>query len=254
MCFRHDAVPPIAPVSGAAVTHERLHLTAADGTDFVAFEALSDSPGRAAGIVILPDVRGLFTFYEELALRFAEIGYDAVAIDYFGRTADDPPRPADFDWTDDISATSQEGIRQDVAAAIARLRRDNSGRKIFTIGFCFGGSNSWQQAANGHGLSGAIGFYGNPIREGVPQGAPGVASRASEMECPILALMAGADPGIPPGLVHEFQLALDAAGVESEVVTYAGAPHSFFDRDYDAYAGDSADAWERVQTFIAANE
>ena len=32
-------------------------------------------------------MRGLYRFYEELALRFAERGYPAVAIDYFGRTA-----------------------------------------------------------------------------------------------------------------------------------------------------------------------
>ena len=37
-------------------------------------------------MVILPDVRGLYRFYEELALRFAERGIAAVAFDYFGRT------------------------------------------------------------------------------------------------------------------------------------------------------------------------
>ena len=48
-------------------------------------------------MLILPDVRGLFTFYEELALRFAEAGVAALAIDYFGRTAGTAARGADFD-------------------------------------------------------------------------------------------------------------------------------------------------------------
>jgi carboxymethylenebutenolidase len=252
MCFAHDAVPPIPPVQGAAITHERLHLTAADGTRFVAFEALSDAPGQGPGVVILPDVRGLFTFYEELALRFAELGYDAVAIDYFGRTADDPPRSPDFDWSDDVMATTQEGIRQDVAAAIARLRAADADRKIFTVGFCFGGSNSWHQAASGHGLAGAVGFYGHPLREGFPQGAPAVAARVGDMECPILGLMGGDDPGIPDDAVEEYRGALDAAGVENEIVIYPGAPHSFFDRKADTFAAESADAWARVTAFVAA--
>lgn len=254
MCFTHDAVPPIPTVQGAAITHQRLHLAAADSTRFVAFEALSEDSGQGAGVVVLPDVRGLFTFYEELALRFAELGYDTIAIDYFGRTADDPPRSADFDWTDDVRATTHEGIRQDVAAAITRLRANDADRKIFTIGFCFGGSNSWHQAANGHGLSGAIGFYGHPGREGLPGGAPSVASRVDEVECPILGLMGGDDPGIPGDVIDEYRRALDAVGIENEIITYPGAPHSFFDREYEAFADESADAWERVLAFIASNE
>jgi len=241
-------------VAGAAFTNKRLHLVAADATLFVAFEALSDLPGEGSGIVVLPDVRGLFSFYEELALRFAELGYDSIAIDYFGRTAGDPPRPVDFDWTDDVKATTQEGIQQDVAAAIVRLRKENPERKIFTIGFCFGGSNSWHQAANGHRLSGAIGFYGNPARAGVPSGAPSVGSRVAEMDCPILGLMGGADPGIPVEMVDAFRRSLDAAGVTNEIITYDDAPHSFFDRSYEEHAAESADAWARVTSFISANE
>jgi carboxymethylenebutenolidase len=33
-------------------------------------------------------------------------------------------------------------------------------------------------------------------------------------------------------------------------VTYDGAPHSFFDRKYDDFADESADAWKRVLEFI----
>ncbi|MCA9823501.1 MAG: dienelactone hydrolase family protein, partial [Dehalococcoidia bacterium] len=86
MCFPHDARPPITPISGAAVDSEDLVLTSKDGTKFAAFVARSENPS-GAGMVILPDVRGLFPFYEELALRFAEEGINAVAFDFFGRTA-----------------------------------------------------------------------------------------------------------------------------------------------------------------------
>ncbi len=86
MCFDLDSRPPIAPIAGGAMDHEDLVLTAADGNQLSAFRARANAP-TGAGIVILPDVRGLHPYYEELALRFAEAGVDAVAIDYFGRTA-----------------------------------------------------------------------------------------------------------------------------------------------------------------------
>jgi carboxymethylenebutenolidase len=37
------------------------------------------------------------------------------------------------------------------------------------------------------------------------------------------------------------------------VVTYPGAPHSFFDRKAEDFADVSADAWERVLSFIRTN-
>ncbi|HVD42846.1 MAG TPA: hypothetical protein VNB58_04015, partial [Gaiellaceae bacterium] len=95
MCFELDSVPPIPVIRGAAVSHEDLVLEAGDGNRFAAFAAAPDEPGDVGG-VILPDVRGLYRFYEELALRFAERGISAVALDYFGRTAGAAKRGDDF--------------------------------------------------------------------------------------------------------------------------------------------------------------
>jgi hypothetical protein len=86
MCFDLDSRPPIIPIAGGALDSSELVLDAADGNRFRAFRARA-STANGAGIVILPDVRGLHPYYEELALRFAESGVDALAIDYFGRTA-----------------------------------------------------------------------------------------------------------------------------------------------------------------------
>ena len=62
--------------------------------------------------------------------------------------------------------------------------------------------------------------------------------------------MGGADPGIPAEDDARSTQALDAAGVEHEVVTYDGAPHSFFDRKQEEFAAASEDAWGRVLEFI----
>jgi len=247
MCFDADSTPPIPVIAGAAVSHDDLVLTSADGTQFAAFLATPDEPA-ATGVVILPDVRGLYRFYEELALRFAERGHAALAIDYFGRTAGAEKRDDEFEYMPHVEQTTGAGIQSDVAAAVARLRVDGAGA-IFTVGFCFGGRNSWLSAASGHELRGAVGFYGRP-GEG-RDGSPGPIQRAAEMECPVLALQAGDDQHITAADNQAFDEALDDAGIEHEVVSYGGAPHSFFDRKYEEFATQSADAWRRTLEFIA---
>jgi carboxymethylenebutenolidase len=245
VCFELDSLPPVRVVAGAAVSHDDLVLEAADGARFAAFAAVPDEP-VGIGVVVMPDVRGLYRFYEELALRFAERGYHAVAIDYFGRTAGVGKREDDFPYREHVDRTTPEGIQADVGVAVAQLRGSCSA--VFTVGFCFGGRNSWLAAAAGHGLAGAVGFYGRPGPG--RDGSPGPAQRAGEIEAPILGLMGGADEAITADDVAEFQRALAAADVEHELVTYEGAPHSFFDRRYEQFAGASEDAWQRVLAFL----
>jgi carboxymethylenebutenolidase len=249
VCFELDSSPPIPVISGAAVSHDDLVLQSADGTRFSAFAAVPDEPPRA-GVVVLPDVRGLYRFYEELALRLGERGMAAVAVDYFGRTAGASKRGDDFEYMAHVQQTTADGVQADVAAAVAHLRSPAGGScaSVFTLGFCMGGRHSWLAAAGGHGLAGAIGFYGRP---GVgSDGTPGPAQRAGELRAPILALMGGADQGIPAEDVAAFEQALREAGVEHEVVSYDGAPHSFFDRKQEEFAGASEDAWRRVLAFV----
>jgi len=252
MCYPFDAQPPEAPGAQADIQEQDLVLQSADGTKFAAFAA---RPGQTTGqgIVVLPDIRGLFGFYEELARGFARQGISAVAIDYFGRTAGVSKRDADFPWGEHIPQTKMDQITADTGAAVALLRSPEGGActDIFTVGFCFGGAASWLQAAGGHGLAGVIGFYGRPGPG--RDGAPGPAARAAEFTCPVLALMGGADQGIPPEQVAELRTALETAGVPHEVIVYDGAPHSFFDRAYKEFEDASKDAWQRVLAFINAH-
>src|SRR5262249_3929573 len=173
-------------------------------------------------------------------LRFAERGYTAVAFDYFGRTAGAERRGDDFEYMPHVQQATVESVQADTAAAVELLRQRGIDR-IFTVGFCFGGRQSWLAAASGNALRGAIGFYGRPAD---------ATERAGEIDAPILALQAGADQNITAEDNEAFDSALTDAGVEHEVVTYDGAPHSFFDRKQKEFAAASEDAWNRVLAFI----
>jgi carboxymethylenebutenolidase len=149
-----------------------------------------------------------------------------------------------------VERTTSAGVQADAAAAIAWLRSPEGGsfRRVVSVGFCFGGRNSWLAAASGHGLVGAVGFYGRPGP--ACDGSSGPTQRAGDSECPILALQARADANITAEHNAAYDAALTAAGVEREIVTYPGAPHSFFDRKQDEFAADSEDAWNRTLAFF----
>jgi carboxymethylenebutenolidase len=241
MCYSDDARPPLPPIGGAAADQGDMHLTAADGNTLMAYFARAAQP-TGAGMVVMPDVRGLHGFYKELAQRFAEAGIDAVAIDYFGRTAGDEPRDEGFEYRPHVEKTTPDGVAADVRAAVEFFRSGQMGdvRAVFTVGFCYGGAQSWRQSAAGHGLAGCIGFYGVParVRDAVPR-----------MESPLLLLVAGAD-FTPQEEFQKFDGELTEAGVPHRMVVYPGAPHSFFDRTFEEHREACEDAWRQVLDFV----
>ena len=98
-------------------------------------------------------------------------------------------------------------------------------------------------------LSGVIGFYAGMSRK-FGGANKTLLEEAGNIKYPALGLFGGDDPGIPEKQVHEFDEGLDRAGVAHEIVIYPGAPHSFFDRRATDFANASADAWQRVLSFI----
>ncbi|HET9681617.1 MAG TPA: dienelactone hydrolase family protein [Candidatus Limnocylindrales bacterium] len=251
MCFDADSHPPIEPIAGGALDHETITLMGADGAPFRAFQARPVSPS-GAGILILPDVRGLHPFFEELSLRFAEHGITALALDYFGRTAGTERRDPEFEYRPHVEQTRWEHLAGDIRAGAAHLRSmEPAPRALFATGFCMGGRLASDAATLGLGLAGAIPFYGWPIGDS-GNGSPAPADVAGEIECPILAIYGGADQGIGAEVRSAYDAALAKAGVEHRTIVYPGAPHSFFDRKAAEFADASEAAWRETLGFIEA--
>ena len=255
MCFEFDARPPELPdgravIAGGAAA-ESLILTAGDGNQFAA--ALAESPAPSGpGVVILPDIRGLYRFYVELAERFAAAGHHAIALDYFGRTAGAEERDEGFEWKPHVAATTIEGVQTDLAAARAALAERTGAGQFASVGFCFGGSHSlWAGANENLGLDAVVGFYPGLNAKDRP-GRPNLVTDSDQIKLPLLALFGGADENIPPADREAFDAGLERAGVDHEIVVYPGAPHSFFDRKQEEFGEASTDAWTRVLDFLAA--
>jgi carboxymethylenebutenolidase len=242
MCYSNQARPPLPPITGGSTDDHDLVLTAKDGNRFGAYVARAEKP-TGAGIVVMPDVRGLHPFYKELATQFAGNGIDAVVMDYFGRTAGIGERSDDFDYKAHIPQTKRETVAADCASCVEFLQSKHGGSvsSVFTVGFCFGGAMSWRQSADQPGLSGAIGFYGRPamVQEAIPQ-----------MKAPLLLLIAGEDQATPQEDFVKFDQELTQARVPHQKVVYQGAPHSFFDRSFAQHKEACEDAWRQMLSFI----
>ena len=218
MCFDDQARPPAPPVTGIVSEHGEVHLQSADGNLFGAYYAYPTLRAQN-GVVVMPDVRGLHSFYQELAQRFAEVGLLSVAIDYFGRTAGIGPRDGGFPYREHADEVQPGQVDLDVAAAVAWLRSDldHDVASVFTVG-----------------------FYGRPSL---------VTYRLPDLEAPLLMLAAGQDE-TPVEEVERFAEQVREAGVEAELYVYPDAPHSFFDRTFSEHEAACADAWLRVLAFI----
>ena len=261
MCFEFDARPPqvpadrVIPALAGGASAERVTLRSEDGTAFAAAFAQCPDPVGGPAVIVLPDVRGLYRFYVELAERFVTAGYHAIAFDYFGRTAGDAERDEHFEFWPHVMQTSPATVQAEIAAARDFVRERTGATSFVTVGFCFGGAHSLLAGTNPElGLDAVISFYGtlHPRRRGLDNpDFPSPIDHLDEIRTPTLALFGGADEGIPPEDVEALDAALSANGVAHEIHTYPGAPHSFFDRSFEEHAEASADAWRRVLDFLA---
>ena len=62
MCVDNDSRPPIHPIAGGSAGSHDLRLRSADGTKFMAYAVRAAKP-TGAGMVVIPDVRGLHPYY-----------------------------------------------------------------------------------------------------------------------------------------------------------------------------------------------
>jgi carboxymethylenebutenolidase len=178
---------------------------------------------------------------------------NAIAFDYFGRTAGLDKRGDDFPYRDHVPLAKAETIQADITASIAHLKGAAGAKRVFVLGFCMGGRVAFNASADQKGIAGVVGFYG---RLGARPGEEGTtpADRAKKMSAPVLGLMGGADPGIPETEVRAFESALKDAKVKNHIEIYPGAPHSFFDRTFNEHKEACEDAWRRAIAFMKTGD
>jgi carboxymethylenebutenolidase len=230
------------------VTFER------DGDTLRGYLASPATGGPFPAIVLIPDVRGLYEHYRDVARRFADEGALTLAVDLYSREGAPnlPDMAAVFRW---ISELPDPRVLADLSAAVDYLatRSDVRARAIAITGFCMGGQYALMAACSIPRLAACVSWYGMlryaQTNERKPESPLAMAPR---LGCPYLGLFGEEDGVIPLPDVEELRGILTRAGKRFEIKTYPGAGHAFFnDTRADAYRPEAAaDAWRRCVAFF----
>jgi carboxymethylenebutenolidase len=213
------------------------------------------SEGVHPGIVVIHDVWGLQDHYRDVAGRFADAGFAALAVNLYRRDAElkisDPGR-----W---IRALDDGRVLADVQAAIDFLGGHDAvgGKPVGVVGFCMGGMYAMLAAVSCRDLAAAVPFYGMlSDAHGLLAPQPGEPRKpnvpldvAHSLRCPTLAFFGEDDAFIPLADVRAFEAKLSD---EHRVVVYAGAGHAFLnDTRAEMYRPEAArDAWDQTLAWL----
>jgi carboxymethylenebutenolidase len=231
------------------------------GGDAVAgYLARPRDEGRRPGLIVVHEAFGLNEHIRDVARRFANLGYHALAPDLHTREGTPPE--------DDLEAVvaamrAQPDARvvADLEGAVAFLRGlPAASARVGAIGFCSGGRQTLLLACSTETLDAAVDCWGGsilsatPDAETTPERPVPVIALADRLGCPAL-LVAGAEDANPsPADVRAFADAARTAGREAEVDVYDDAGHAFFADYRPTYRPEAAARlWPHVLAFLDAH-
>jgi len=233
------SVAPSVARAGESVTYD------IDGEAFEGYRA--DADGGTKGLVlVIHDWDGLTDYERTRADMLAALGYDAFALDLYGkgnRPTDTGAKKAETAKLYDNRARMRKLILGGLAEA-----RNGADRDTVVMGYCFGGAAVLELARSGEAenVAGYATFHGGlttPEGESYPPDTR-----------PILVMHGGADTSITMDDVAALSGDLETAKVPYEIQVYSGAPHAFTNFDSARYQKRADDlSWAAFQDFLATN-
>src|SRR6478672_6303682 len=188
---------------------QTIELSTADGPIDV-FEAVPDGAQPKAAIIVIQEAFGVNDHIEDVARRFADQGYHAVAPAIFHRAGGGTAPYDDFAKVLPLfEGLTDDGLLSDVDAARAHLHDAGfEDDHIGIVGFCFGGRVTFLVSLH-RSLGAGVGFYGGGIVSArFPQFPPLIDSSAT-LQTPWLGLFGDADESIPVDDVERLRTTLD---------------------------------------------
>jgi carboxymethylenebutenolidase len=228
---------------------ERVALAVSDGTTMHAEVARPRAPGTTPGLLVFQDAYGVNDQLREIARRFADLGFTAIAPELYHRTRHG--LVGAYDGSDDAlrnrgkSDLSAAGTSADIQATYDWLAREAgvATDRIAAVGFCMGGRTVFVANAQVP-LRAAISFYGGGI-------APGLLDRAPDQHGRLLMFWGGLDKHIKAEQRRAVDDALTAAGKDHAHVVFSKADHGFFGHHQPPYNPDAAHvAWATLVDFL----
>lgn len=194
-------------------------------------------------VLIIHDWDGLTAYEQQRADMLAELGYDAFALDLFGKGNRPEETSAKRAATGKLYQ-NRELMRSLILAGLAQAR-ERGERNAVVMGYCFGGAATLELARSGQAqdVQGYVSFHGGLA---TPEGQSYPSDTA-----PILVAHGGADSVVPIEDVASLSEELEKAGVTYEIEIYSGARHAFTVKGSDRYQERANEkSWNAFQSFL----
>ncbi|GBF25114.1 hypothetical protein MnTg02_00143 [bacterium MnTg02] len=233
------ALLPVAAQAGQSVSYK------IDGVTYEGYRAAAS--GKSKGLVIIiHDWDGLTEYEKKRAEILAKLGYDAFAVDLYGKGNRPVETGAKKAETGKLYK-DREKMRNLILGGLKEARK-TSGGKAVVMGYCFGGAATLELARSGKGvdIAGYATFHGGlstPKGQTYRKDTP-----------PLLIAHGGADTSITMDYVAALSKELEGAGVTYEIQVYSGAPHAFTVFGSSRYRKRADEkSWNAFTDFLAEN-
>jgi len=198
--------------------------------------------GPFPALIVIHEWWGLNDWVKDQASKFADQGYEALAIDlYRGKVATTPDMAHEI-----MRGVPEDRAKRDLHAAFEFLASQSNVKKnrIGTVGWCMGGGYSLDVALDEPTLAADVINYGHLATD---------IDALKKINAPILGSFGAQDHGITPDDVHKFEQSLKGLGKKVDIKIYSDAGHAFENpNNKDGYRpDDAADAWKRTTDFLA---
>jgi carboxymethylenebutenolidase len=237
---------------------EELTFPGAEGTDVNGYLARPAGEGRHPAVIVIHEAMGVNDHIRDVANRFANIGYVALAVDLYTREGGPPPMDDRQAMMERLFGMRDETVLGDLEGAADFLRaRDHVAGTVGCIGFCMGGRYTLLFACSSDRLNAAVDCWGGFIDKATPEERSTPArpvpplELAEELHCPLLAAIGAEDQNPSPEIGAELLVRARKSGQEVKVDVYEGAGHAFFADYRPTYRpGPAAKLWQEIVPFL----
>lgn len=199
------------------------------------YQALPTRGDSGASIVVLHDAFGLFDHFQDVARRYANVGYRVLAPDMYDRLGGlDDPEDREKVFGLQFAMKDSETVA-DVAASAARLRTlDGANGKVGAIGYCAGGRQVLLTACSTDVLDAGIDCWGGGITRATPtedisaSRPVKVIDLVQYLSCPLFVVAGAEDRDPSPEIANDLWARMQAAGKDGKLTIYPDAGHAFF--------------------------
>lgn len=232
-----------------------------DGATVDAYLARPRSGNSNGAIIVIHEAFGPVEHIFDLARRFANLGYDAIAPNLYCRVG--APNPTEMSSVmEKMFGVADNQVVRDLEATADYVRAlPGATGKVGCIGFCSGGRQTLLFACSSTKVDAAVDCWGGMIDKAggmdgtpTPQRPRAIIDMLSGVACPVYLVGGEEDQMPPPAVLTEAKARLDAAGKNARLDVFAGAGHAFLADYRDSYReGPAHELWPKIVEFFAKN-